>query len=110
MTDTWEDIVGSSEKPSLPLSKLMFSKNPEFEHESEEITSLRRARALEVVFKTFEDPQYNESGMLTAERGGKKFDFWPASDCYFIYSTQKYGKGIESLCALIEKHLGLKKG
>jgi len=103
MSEAWDDITGSIEKPSKPL--ITPTKNQEFRHESEERTAERRGKALEAIFKLFPDPKYNANGMITAEVKQLKFDLWPASDCWFSYSKQRYGSGIESLCSMIEKHL-----
>ena len=97
MSDVWEDLGNTSEKPSKALKGLLSRSPPKWEHEPEEITAQRRARNLEEIFKVFDSPVLDASGLVTAEKNGKKFDFHPASDTYFIYSTQKYGTGIKRL-------------
>lgn len=102
MSETWEDIVGSTEKP---MGSLVPKEPPKiYRHESEEETTKRRAKCLEAIFTVMPDSQWNADGMTVhSEMFGKKFDFYPSSDCYYIHSTQKYGTDIQRLCEQIMK-------
>lgn len=104
LTDPWDDITGSKEKPKK--MSLVPTQKGWHQHEHEQITTQRRARCLEAIFSVMPDAKYDETRVrVTAEAAGKKFDFYAASDCYYIHSTQRYGHGIEKLCAQIMRRL-----
>lgn len=103
-SEPWEDLGYAIEKGSA----VKYIEPPtirRYEHESEEITSLRRARNLEAIFRVMPEAKIEASGCVMAEVKGKRFEFWPASDSWFSESTRRYGTGIEKLCAQITRHL-----
>lgn len=105
MSEAWDEIIGSTEKPEKKLTQ-PFKAKLNYAHESEEQTAKRRAKSLEAIFTVMPNAEFLEDGMLVrAEVFNRRIDFWPASDCYFLYSRNKYGHGIPELCATIMKHL-----
>lgn len=43
--------------------------------------------------------------MISVKVEGKKIDFWPNSNTYFLHSKQIYGHGIPELCQKILTYL-----
>lgn len=106
MSDRYEDIVGSFEKP---LGKLVRRSPPgaTYRHESEEQTSLRRGKCLEAIFGCFPQARLErefEVEVSVEEKGVPvKIIFWPGSNTYFIPSKEKYGHGIAEFCERLKK-------
>lgn len=111
MSEAWEEITGcqsevpkGTKAPHPDPSLVTHTKLSLYKHESEETTSLRRAQCLESIFKIYPNAQIDGTKVVVQVLD-KKFDFYPASNTYFIHSTQKYGYGIQELCKQIQKKL-----
>lgn len=104
-SEIWEDI-GNHSKPSKADVKSIYShlkpvQPPVFK--DHRTTKEKNLEALKALLSSKEvDP---DQSMITIEFGGKKFDFFPASDCWYSYSKQQFGMGIENLIQKILKHL-----
>ena len=107
-TKPWEEI-GSREKPDGALFRIPESPIPNHKHEDQSITAKRTAKNLEAIFKVMPESKIHGTGLVECEARGKKFDMYPSTDCYFIYSTGKYGTGIQELCEKIKTFLEMKK-
>lgn len=105
-SEAWTDL-GYSEKRSKKdpiLARIPFSPKSLYEHEDSSITDARRLRNIQAVLAEFPEAEMDGSTLIGMKRG-KKFTFYTSSDTYFIWSTQKYGSGIQKLLSLIAKHL-----
>lgn len=105
--DVWGDL-GNRSKPAVQERAHIYKNMkpaPNHQPEPEEITAKRRAKGLQAIFSVIPDANIHEDGSVTAEVRGRRFEFWPGSDCWYSHAVQKYGSGIEKLCQQIEKHL-----
>lgn len=55
-------------------------------------------------------PVERSTSMLSIKVEGRRIDFWPGSNTYYLHSKQKYGIGIPELCQKIKTHLEKKNG
>lgn len=104
-SEVWEDIGNRSKSNEKPHICHSWKPVPRHYHEPEETTADRKGKRLEAIFRVCPDSVMSE-GMVTSVIKNKKFDFWPASDCWFSHAKQKYDYGIERLLKMIEERLG----
>lgn len=103
-SEVWEDLgFQTPEKEEMERTRryLALRKN---NFESDEITENRRKRnmeAIQAVFPVFENKA--DRIAATANYFHWKFEFWPATDCWFFLQKQLYGNGIEQLCSRVLK-------
>lgn len=76
-----------------------------YEHEDEGETAVRRGRNLEAIFRVCPQSEISKDGVVTSVVDGKKFNFWPGSDCWYSHAKDRYGHGILKLLEKIEKLL-----
>lgn len=101
----WEDLGYTKEKPDKVLFRIPMCPIPNHQHESEFVTAARTMRNLDFICAVIVDPVVDFYGLVTGEVKGKKFDFWPSSDSYYVYSTGTFGVGIKELCDQIKRRL-----
>ncbi len=106
-SEAWEDLGYSDRRESTEkvLFRIPYSKPQFLQHESDEIRKPRKERLLDAIRSIEPTAEVNGVGTVTVQVTNKRFDFYPSSDCFFIYSTQRYGTGIERLCRQIAKNL-----
>lgn len=105
--DPWEDL-GSREKSKDFNPYRHFKEPPLQEHESLLTVEERKQKNLTILLHldSLASSREEVDGTIRFKIQGKTFDFWPASNTYFIHSTNQYGVGIEKLVTQILKKLG----
>lgn len=109
MSDVHGDLgyLSPEEVKDIPLKGRSVLK-PRFSDlfESDEVTEQRRQLSFSwirsVASKDLRDPG---SSKVTMDIKGKRFDFFPASNTYYVHSTGVYGYGIDKLCQQIKTRL-----
>lgn len=104
MSEVWDDIGGGSKKSDDPIK--VVRKRVWHIHESDELTAKRASKCLEAIFRLDRSAEIQADGMVISIIDGKRFHFWPSSDCWYSESKRVYGRGIEKLCQQIQQHLG----
>ena len=106
-SETWEDLGYSAEKPSkkLALFRIPQSPIPNHQHESQERTESRKAKAILAILAVIPDAELKENGMVVGKVKNRLFEFYPASDCWYSAAKSKFGYGIKELCQMIVTHL-----
>jgi hypothetical protein len=111
MSDAWEDLgyhsAAVKDKPThYPTREETHRLVSKYRHEDSQTTENRREKVLAALSRHL-------SGFVKADRGfeielvvaGRRIVLWPSSDTYYLESKQRYGTGIEDLCAKIKAWL-----
>lgn len=109
-SEVWEDLGSREKSKKTPEEKASIYKSlkpiPRHTHESEEVTADRRGKRLEAIFRLCPTSTIDASGIVISVIKNKRFEFWPATDCWYSCAKQTYGYGIERLLRIIEEKLG----
>lgn len=100
VSETWEDLGYNNQKP---LTKPKYKPFPRYTYEPDEIT-LKRKNDNENLIRSVFQKVTAQGSVLSCEAKGYRFDFWPATDCYYSYSKDRFGNGIQALISLLFKH------
>ena len=102
MSESWEETVGSMERPKTRIS---YKPAKKYEHEPLEI-SLNRSNSARASLKNIGIEVGPNQNKIDALIGFKRFTFYLLSDTWYSESKGVFGVGIEALCQKIKKHLG----
>jgi hypothetical protein len=74
-------------------------------HEADEIRVQRTQKNMALILELDPEAKPDETGLVSLTIQGKRFDFWPSTNCYYIHSKGKYDMGIDRLCRQIKEKL-----